>query len=91
MVDRDRLRANFLCTKFFDLKVELSKTDSKKIFSANLFKLDGKKIATSNDFNSQTGEIKTNDVTLLSENQAHWRLFQKQFLCNNLNLVLTQN
>ncbi len=78
IVDRDRLRAKFLRTKFFDLKVELSKTDSKKTFSANLFKLDGKKIATSNDFNSQTGEIKTNDVTLLSENQANQ-------LCTELN------
>ena len=71
IVDRDRLRANFSRTKFFDLKVELSKTDSKKTFSANLFKLEGKKIATSNDFNSHTGEIKTNDVTLLSENEAN--------------------
>ena len=78
IVDRDRLRANFSRTKFFDLKVELSKTDSKKTFSANLFKLEGKKIATSNDFNSQTGEIKTNDVTLLSENEANQ-------LCNKLN------
>ena len=65
------MRANFSRTKFFDLKVELSKTDSKKTFSANLFKLEGKKIATSNDFNSHTGEIKTNDVTLLSENEAN--------------------
>ena len=71
IVDRDRLRANFSRTKFFDLKVELSKTDSKKTFSANLFKLEGKKIATSNDFNSHTGEIKTNDVTLLSKNEAN--------------------
>ena len=71
IVDRDRLRANFSRTKFFDLKVELSKTDSKKTFSANLFKLEGKKIATSNDFNSHTGEIKANDVTLLSENEAN--------------------
>ena len=71
IVDRDRLRANFSRTKFFDLKVELSKTDSRKTFSANLFKLEGKKIATSNDFNSHTGEIKTNDVTLLSENEAN--------------------
>ena len=31
--------------------------------------LEGKKIGTSNDFNSQTGEIKTNDVTLLSSNE----------------------
>ncbi|MFL3006941.1 MAG: type I DNA topoisomerase [Candidatus Neomarinimicrobiota bacterium] len=71
IIDRDRLRANFSRTKFFDLKVELSKTDNQKTFSANLFKLDGKKIATSNDFNSQTGEIKTKDVTLLSEDQAN--------------------
>jgi len=78
IVDRDRLRANFSRTKFFDLKVELSKTDGKTTFSANLFKLKGKKIATSNDFNSQTGEIKTNDVTLLSENQANQ-------LCTELN------
>ena len=78
IIDRDRLRANFSRTKFFDLKVELSKTDSQKTFSANLFKLDGKKIATSNDFNSQTGEIKTKDVTLLSENQANQ-------LCKELN------
>ena len=71
IVDRDRLRANFSRTKFFDLKVELSKTESKKTFSATLFKLEGKKIATSNDFNSHTGEIKANDVTLLSENEAN--------------------
>ena len=30
-----------------------------------------KKIATSNDFNSHTGEIKTKDVALLSENEAN--------------------
>ena len=78
IIDRDRLRANFSRTKFFDLKVELSKTDNQKTFSANLFKLDGKKIATSNDFNSQTGEIKTKDVTLLSEDQANQ-------LCKELN------
>ena len=68
IVDRDRLRSNFVRTKFFDLKAELAK--DKNQFSANLFKLNDKKIASSNDFNSKTGELKNKDVILLSEAQA---------------------
>ena len=68
IVDRDRLRSNFVRTKFFDLKAELAK--DKNRFSANLFKLNDKKIASSNDFNSKTGELKNKDVILLSEAQA---------------------
>ena len=68
IVDRDRLRSNFVRTKFFGLKAELAK--DKNQFSAKLFKLNDKKIASSNDFNSKTGELKNKDVILLSEAQA---------------------
>ena len=70
IVDRDRLRADFIRTNFFDLKAQLEKKQGGNPFYANLFQLDGKKIASSNDFNSETGALKNKDVLLLSESQS---------------------
>ncbi len=70
IVDRDRLRADFIRTNFFDLKAQLGKKQGSNPFYANLFQLDGKKIASSNDFNSKTGALKNKDVLLLSESQS---------------------
>ena len=70
IVDRDRLRAKFIRSVFFDLKSVLTKTGETNTFNATLVKVDGAKIASSNDFDSETGELKNNDVLLLSESQA---------------------
>ena len=70
IVDRDRLRAKFIRSNFFDLRSELTKAGETNIFNATLRKIDGVKIASSNDFDSQTGELKNSDVLLLSESQA---------------------
>ena len=70
IVDRDRLRAKFIRSNFFDLRSELTKAGETNTFNATLRKVDGVKIASSNDFDSQTGELKNSDVLLLSESQA---------------------
>ena len=70
IVDRDRLRAKFIRSNFFDLRSELTKAGETNTFNAILRKIDGVKIASSNDFDSQTGELKNSDVLLLSESQA---------------------
>ena len=70
IVDRDRLRAKFIKSNFFDLRSELTKAGEANTFNATLRKIDGVKIASSNDFDSQTGELKNSDVLLLSESQA---------------------
>ena len=70
IVDRDRLRAKFIRSNFFDLRSELTKAGETSTFNAILRKIDGVKIASSNDFDSQTGELKNSDVLLLSESQA---------------------
>ena len=44
IVDRDRLRADFIRTNFFDLKAQLGKKQGSNPFYANLFQLDGKKM-----------------------------------------------
>ncbi len=70
IVDRDRLRARFITSTYFDLKADLTKLDNEEDLSATLVKVDGIKIASSNDFNSETGELKNKDVLLLTESQA---------------------
>ncbi|MBT6797452.1 MAG: type I DNA topoisomerase, partial [Candidatus Marinimicrobia bacterium] len=70
IVDRDRLRAQFLSTNYFDLKAILNKSGDKNSFNATLIRVDGAKIASSNDFNSETGKLVNNDVLLLTESQA---------------------
>ena len=70
IVDRDRLRAKFIRSNFFDLRSELTKAGETNTFNATLRKIDGVKIASSNDFDSKTGELKNSDVLLLSESQA---------------------
>jgi len=70
IVDRDRLRAQFDRTTYFDLKADLIKDGEAQSFQATLVRLDGAKIASSNDFDSQTGALKNKDVLRLSESQA---------------------
>lgn len=70
IVDRDRLRAKFTRSTYFDLKADLNKLNDSKSFSATLIRIDGTKIASSNDFDSQTGELKNKEVLLLTESQA---------------------
>jgi len=70
IVDRDRLRAKFQRSTYFDLKAALNKKGDAVSFNAALVRIDGVKIAASGDFDSETGEIKNKDVLLLSESQA---------------------
>ena len=70
IVDRDRLRAKFITSTYFDLKAELKKLDSEEKLVASLVKVDGAKVASSNDFDSESGELKNKDVLILSESQS---------------------
>ncbi|MEC9456277.1 MAG: type I DNA topoisomerase, partial [Candidatus Neomarinimicrobiota bacterium] len=70
IVDRDRLRAKFQRSTYFDLKAALNKKGDAVSFNAVLVRIDGVKITASGDFDSETGEIKNKDVLLLSESQA---------------------
>ena len=70
IVDRDRLRAKFITSTYFDLKAELTKLNSEEKLIASLVKVDGTKVASSSDFDSETGKLKNNDVLILSESQS---------------------
>ena len=70
IVDKDRLRAKFDSTSYYDLKSTLIKIGSEQNFKASLIKLNEIKIASSNDFDSTTGELKKNEILILSESQA---------------------
>ena len=70
IVDKDRLRAKFKKSTYFDLRAYLSKDSNTEKFEATLTRLNGIKISTSNDFDSKTGEIKNSKILILSETQA---------------------
>ena len=70
IVDRDRIRAKFQRSTYFDLKAALNKKGDAVSFNAALVRIDGVKIAASGDFDSETGELKNKNVLLLSESQA---------------------
>ena len=70
IVDRDRLRAKFITSTYYDLKAELKKLDGEEKLIASLVKVDGAKVASSSDFDSETGELKNKDVLILSESQS---------------------
>ena len=57
IIDRDRLRAKFLKTTYFDLQAVLFKDENEANFTAVLVRIDGKRIASSQDFDSDTGQI----------------------------------
>ena len=71
IMDRDRLRAKFLKTTYFDLQAVLFKDENEASFTAVLVRIDGKRIASSQDFDSDTGQIKNEDAILLTEAQAN--------------------
>ena len=58
IVDKDRLRANFNKTTYFDLKATLLKIEGGQDFKSSLIRLNKVKIANSNDFDSITGDLK---------------------------------
>ena len=70
IVDKDRLRANFNKTSYFDLKATLLKIEGSQDFKSSLIRLNKVKIANSNDFDSITGDLKNQNATILSESQA---------------------
>ncbi len=69
IVDRERLRATFKTSTYYDLKAELE-TDELEGFPSELITVDGKRLATGKDFDSNTGKLKKKDVMLLSSSQA---------------------
>jgi len=71
IIDRDRIRAKFQKTLYFDLKAVLAKDDNESSFNAVLFRFNKKRIASSQDFESETGKMKNKDVILLNESQAN--------------------
>ncbi|MBH10444.1 MAG: DNA topoisomerase I [Candidatus Marinimicrobia bacterium] len=71
IIDRDRLRAKFLKTTYFDLQAILCNNDEKTDFNAFLLRIDGKRIASSHDFESNTGKLKNKDTILMTETQAN--------------------
>ncbi len=69
IVDRERLRAKFVSSNYYDLKAKLE-TDGLEKFEANLITLEGKPLAASKDFDKATGELIKKDVLILSDSQA---------------------
>ncbi len=69
IVDRERLRAKFESTTYYDLLAKLE-TEDRTGFNANLISLDGKRLVTSKDFEKETGTLKNRTVLLLSKAQA---------------------
>jgi len=69
IVDRERLRALFKSATYFDLQAEME-TNALEGFNADMIRLDGKRLAASKDFDSNTGELKKDNVLLLSSSQA---------------------
>ena len=70
LVERDRKRQKFSRTKFFDLKAELKKDNSKTVFEAVLSKVNGSSIVSSNDFDSDTGRLKNSKSLILNKEEA---------------------
>ena len=70
MVDRERKRARFKQANYFDLKAVL-KTANSENFESNLFKLNDQNLATGKDFERETGQLKNQEVLLLTESQAN--------------------
>ena len=71
IIDRDRLRAKFLKTTYFDLQAMLFKDENESNFNATLFRVDNKRIASSQDFEADTGRLRNKDVILLTDVQAN--------------------
>jgi|TARA_B110000967_G_scaffold180804_1_gene197409 DNA topoisomerase-1 len=71
IVDRDRIRAKYKRSTFYDLKATLNKLGKEVMpFDATLIRLDGTKIAASNDFDSVTGNLKNKTSLMLTESQS---------------------
>ena len=70
LIDRERLRARFKSTTYFDILAELEDKKEKISFDALLISYNEKTIASSRNFDSETGELKSTDVILLDETQV---------------------
>lgn len=69
IVDRERYRAKFKSSVYYDLKAELE-TEELKGFQSDLISVDGGRLATGKDFENATGKLKNNKVILLTSSQA---------------------
>jgi DNA topoisomerase-1 len=69
LIMRERERAGFSRSQYYDLKAQLT-TDSGKMFAAVLHQLSGKRIASGKDFDKKSGKILNKNTILLSQSQA---------------------
>ena len=69
IVDKERQRMAFCSANYWDI-TGLFKPGDQRSFSAWLYSVDGKRIATSRDFNPETGMLRNEGLTLLSEKDA---------------------
>jgi len=70
LIDRERLRARFKNTTYFDILAKLEDKKEKISFNALLISYDKKTIASSRNFDSETGILKSTDLMLLDETQV---------------------
>lgn len=69
IVDKERQRMAFCSANYWDI-TGLFQPANQKTFSAWLYSVDGKRIATNRDFNPETGQLRNDELTLLSEKDA---------------------
>lgn len=70
LVNRERLRAKFVSSEYFDLKAQLQKEEAES-FSAILHSVSGQRLATGKDFDKNTGQLNKKDVLLLNQTMAN--------------------
>ena len=68
IVERERLRQAFHSALYYDLKAEFQIKNNS--FNATLIRVDGERLATGKDFDPNTGQLKKDNVLLLSKAQA---------------------
>ena len=70
LVDREKLRNNFVENKFYSIDAEIIDTNSKEIFKANLISYDGKPVAKSDDFGKFDIGLKDDKIIQVDQNLA---------------------
>ncbi|MFQ6604781.1 MAG: type I DNA topoisomerase [Fidelibacterota bacterium] len=69
LVDRERKRATFTASEYYDLEAELA-TPEGETFKARLIRLNDSRLARGNDFDRETGVLSNSKVLVLSKSQA---------------------
>ncbi len=69
IVEREEERCKFKKSQYWDLEARIGENES-SAFSATLTSVGGKRVASGRDFDSTTGELKNQKVTLLDEKSS---------------------